>query len=101
VPEDSPADLVEQVLAARASGLLSLRDTPPFTIEGGVLSEAAPVDVDNLRPGALWKLDVFDDGFPELLTSTRLRRVSVAVNRTATGISEEISPTLEPTGSVS
>lgn len=101
VPEDAPAELVAEVLASRAAGILALRGTPPFTIEGGVLSEAAPISVDHLRPGSLWKLDVFDDGFPELLTSARLSRVSVSVSRTATGISEDISPTLEPTGSVS
>lgn len=99
IPDDTPPDVIEETLAARAASLLALRSTPPFTIEGGVLSQAAPVSVEHLRPGSIWKLDVFDDGYGQLLTLARLRRVTTTVSRTATGVDEKIAPVLEPVGS--
>jgi hypothetical protein len=99
--DDTDVEAVKRVaaaLAARASTVSALRAFPPITIEGGVLSQQAPVSVDHLRPGSLWKLDVFDSGYGELLSLLRLRRVSVAVSRSAAGVDEKVSPVLEPPG---
>lgn len=98
IPEDTPAELVTQSLQARANTIAALRSHPPITIEAGVLSQSAPIDFDNLRPGSLWKLDIYDQGFAQLLSLCRLRRVTVNVTRTQNGVEERVSPTLEPPG---
>ena len=98
LPEDSePADVI-LALMARAETMNALRAIPPIVMEGGELSQNAPVDVDNLRPGSLWKVDTFDHGYGQLLTVGRLRRVSVSVTKSDRGIEEKVSPTLYPPG---
>ena len=98
LPEDAAPSEISATSLARAQSSVALRAFPPMSVEGGALSEQAPIDVDHLRPGSLWKIDVFDDGFGELLTVGRLRRVSVSVRRTDKGLAESVVPTLEPPG---
>lgn len=98
LPQDAEPAEVASAGRARARSAVALRGFPPLAVEGGTLSEDAPVDVDNLRPGSLWKLDIYDEGYGQLLTLGRLRRVTVAVRRDATGITETVTPMLEPPG---
>jgi hypothetical protein len=99
VPADQPAAQTAAGLRARARALASMRGTPPLAIEGQALSQHAPVDVDNLLPGSIWLLDVYDAGYGELLNASRLHRVDVTVTHDqAGGIVERIVPVLEPLG---
>jgi len=98
IPEDAPPAFVTQILQARANTTAALRSFPPLTVEGGVLSETAPVSMDHLRPGSLWKMDVYDEGLGQLLTFCRLRRVTVSVKAGPNGVEETVSPVLEPPG---
>jgi hypothetical protein len=98
LPADQPPTTSNNLLKARANTLAALRAFAPAIIENGTLSEDAPVDMDNLIPGSLWKLDVYDAGYGQLLTVGRLRRVRVTAKVTNDGIDEEVSPTLEPPG---
>jgi len=98
VPEDEAPAETSKVLKARAQSLLDLRSMAPVVIEGGVLSRDAPIDVNNLRPGALWVLDVYDHGYGQLLAVNRLRRVSVSVTMGQNGIEEKVTPALYPPG---
>ena len=85
-------------MRSRAQTINALRAIPPIVVEGGVLSENAPIDVDNLRPGSLWKMDVYDAGYGHLLTVGRLRRVNVSVSMSDSGLVEKVSATLYPPG---
>lgn len=99
VPADQPASQTAAALSARARTLAALRGYAPMAIEGGSLSQKAPVNVDNLLPGSLWVLDVHDAGYGQLLAASRLRRVDVDVTRNADGsIVEKVMPVLEPPG---
>lgn len=98
LPQDAAPATQNRLLRSRANSIAALRAYAPAVIQGGVLSEHAPIDVDNLIPGSLWKMDIFDAGYGQLTTAARLRRVDVAVRKDAAGIVEEISPTLEPPG---
>lgn len=98
VPEDQAPAETSLALKARAASLLRLRSMAPVVMEGGSLSQHAPIDIDNLRPGALWVSDIYDSGFGQLLSVTRLRRVSVAVTLKDGGVDEVVSPTLYPPG---
>ena len=97
-PEDKTPTDIEKALQVRADTLLAMRALPPAIIEGGVLSEDAPIDMNHLRPGSIWRLDVFDVGYGQLLQAGRLKRVSVRVTVGDEGIREEITPTLYPPG---
>jgi hypothetical protein len=98
VPEDQSPSETSRALKARAQSLLQLRSMAPVVMESGILSRNAPIDVANLRPGALWVTDIYDSGYGQLLSVVRLRRVSVTVTRRDGAIEETVSPTLYPPG---
>jgi hypothetical protein len=81
-----------------ANSIVQLRGLAPAVISGGVLAEGAPVDIPNLRPGSLWSMDVFDAGFVQLLQAARLKSFTVNVRVGSDGLTEEISPVLQPLG---
>lgn len=82
----------------RADSMIQQRSQPPAVVSGGALSDDAPIDVENLRPGAIWRMDLFDACFGQLLQNCRLKRVSVDVSRDQNGLVETVSPTLFPVG---
>jgi hypothetical protein len=94
--EDS--SIPDSAYQRRVDSSVALRANAPATIEGGVLSQQAPIDVDNLRPGSIWRMDVQDAGFQQLLQLARLKRVTVNVRRDAGGLSETVAPSLQPLG---
>lgn len=99
VPTDQPPALTAAALQARSDSLAALRAYAPAVMDGGTLSQDAPIDVDNLVPGAIWLLDVFDAGRGQLLAASRLKRVEVSVSKAGDGsIIETINPVLEPPG---
>jgi hypothetical protein len=64
-----------------------------------VLAEGAPVDVENLRPGSIWQLNIEDAGFGQLLQLSRLKRVTVNFGKDQEGrVTESVKPTLFPVG---
>ena len=89
----------DPVFQSGAQSTLALRKIAPAVIEGGALAVGAPVDVPNLRPGALWLCDIYDACFGQLLQVARLKRVQVRVTAASSGITESIAPTLTPPGS--
>jgi len=97
-PGGEEIDLPDSVLQRRADTVLALRRKPPAVIAGGVLSESAPVDINNLWPGSIWRLDVHDSGYRQLLQAGRLKRVEVSVTASDNGLEESIVPTLYPIG---
>jgi hypothetical protein len=99
VPSDQPPTQTARALRARSDSLAALRGYAPISVESATLAEGAPVDVNNLLPGSIWLMDVYDEGYGQLLSAARLRRVDVTVKRTSGGgIAEEINPVLEPPG---
>lgn len=90
--------LADSVYQRRADTVLAQRTNSPAVTTPGVLAPNAPVDVENLRPGSIWRLDIHDACYGQLLQAGRLKRVNVEVNATAKGIVEEIKPTLYPIG---
>lgn len=99
VPEDQEPVETAKALKARAESLVALRAEVPLTIEESSLTAHAPISVEHLRPGSLWRMDLFDDGYGELLTVARLKKASVSV-RVGTGgsIEEDVRVTLQPPG---
>ncbi len=67
-------------------------------ISGGTLAEGAPVDIDNLRPGSIWLMDVFDACYGRLRVASRLKSVEVSVSINDGNVVETISPTMFPPG---
>ena len=65
---------------------------------GVPLAIGAPIDMENLRPGSIWTLDIFDAGFGQLLQLSRLKGVDVTWSTTDDGMIETITPTLHPVG---
>lgn len=99
VPADQPPSQTASALQARSDSLAALRAYAPAVIEGGALSQDAPIDINNLIPGSIWLLDIFDAGYGQLLVASRLKRVEVTVSKNGDGtISETIVPVLEPPG---
>ncbi len=99
VPADQSQAAVAASLRSRSNTLAALRGYAPSSIEGGVLSASAPVNVDNLLPGSIWLMDVYDAGYGQLLTASRVRRIKVDVSRSSEGgIVEKVQPVLEPPG---
>jgi hypothetical protein len=88
----------DETLQSRANSLLALHAQEPAVVTGGALSEAAPIDMPNLIPGAIWNLDIHDAGYGQLLQQARLKRVDVSVDATSGGIVESVNPTLHPVG---
>lgn len=87
------------VFQLQAASILAQRAHTPAVIEATPLAEGAPVDVDNLRPGSIWLLDIWDHGYGQLLQRARLKRVEVRVTKDQQGeISETVVPTLYPVG---
>lgn len=97
-PGGAEIDLPDSTLQRRADTVLALRRKPPAVISGGILSESAPVDVNNLLPGSIWRLDVHDSGYRQLLQAGRLKRVEVSVTAGTDGLEESVAPTLYPLG---
>lgn len=83
----------------RADSIIRQRSHTPAVVSGGALADDAPVDVDNLRPGSIWRMDYADACFGQLLQNVRLKRVVVDVSRESGGeLIETVSPTLFPVG---
>lgn len=95
---DQPPAQANAALQAHANTYMDLHALAPVTVEGGVLAQGAPIDVDNLRPGSLWGLDIYDRCYGQLLTMGRLKRVAVDVSYRDGVLDEQISPTLYPPG---
>jgi hypothetical protein len=95
---DEDAVIADSAYQRRVDSAVALRSQAPATIEGGTLSQNAPVDMDNLRPGSVWRLDIEDAGFGQLLQLTRLKRIEVTVSLDEGGVAESVSPTLQPLG---
>jgi hypothetical protein len=98
LPADTPPATQATVLQGRANTYLDLHALVPVTVQDGVLATGAPIDIENLRPGSLWTMDLHDDCFGQLLTVCRLKSVTVDVSLTEGGIDERIIPTLYPPG---
>jgi hypothetical protein len=98
--DDAPV-ISDEAFQRRADSLVALRGFPPAIIEGGALSDDAPISVDHLRPGSIWRMDIADACFGQLLQLVRLKRVEVEVEINETGgLEESISPSLYPLGYV-
>lgn len=105
VDDEIPAELLEEepaipeiIFQRHADSLLALRHIAPAVVEGGALSQKAPVAINDLRPGSLWFLDVFDACYGQLLAGARLKRVKVDVSVGNDGLTETVKPTLQPPG---
>jgi hypothetical protein len=98
LPEDVNVKIEAAAMTRRAETLIALRSFAPAVISGGALSDQAPIDMENLRPGSLWKMDVWDHGFGQLLAAGRMSKISVDVTVSQTGIKEVVVPTLMPPG---
>jgi hypothetical protein len=94
----SDAIIPDAAFQAQAASALQLRASPPAIIEGGALADGAPIDRDNLRPGSIWLVDIYDAGYGQLRQPSRLKRVTVRVTRNDDGLTEQISPVLYPLG---
>lgn len=90
--------LSDATFQRRADSLIQQRSRPPAIIDGGALSDDAPIDMDNLRPGSIWRMDIYDSCYGQLLQNGRLKRVEVTVSRENDGIKETVSPTVFPVG---
>jgi hypothetical protein len=95
---EAEEDIPDDVFQRFADSLVAVRGIGPAVIEGTVLAENAPVDVDNLRPGSIWQLDVFDACYGQLLQVNRLKRVTVRVAVSGDGLTETVEPVLFPIG---
>lgn len=95
--DDAPV-ISDETFQRRATSIVSLRSSAPAVIEGGALAEDAPVSIDHLRPGTIWRVDIHDACFGQLLQASRLKRVSVKVTRNDGRLEESVSPTLYPVG---
>ena len=96
--EEEP-EVPEFVMQRFADSLIAQRSVAPAIMEGGSLAQNAPIDVDNLRPGSIWTVDIFDNCYGQLLQATRLKRVTVRAARGQDGkVLETVSPTLYPVG---
>lgn len=98
MPSDQKPSETAAALQAQANTYLDLHAMPPMTVEGGVLAQGAPIDIDNLVPGALWGIDIWDHCFGQLITMARVKRISVDVTIREGVLDEKISPTLYPPG---
>ena len=97
-PQDEQ-EIPDEVFQKLADSTLAQRSNAPAIIEGVALAENAPVDIENLRPGSLWQLDIFDDCYGQLLQVGRLKRVKVTVSKDQDGkVVERVEPTLFPVG---
>ena len=97
-PEDEE-DIPNDVFQDFADSLVAVRGNGPPVIEGTVLSQNAPIDVDNLRPGSIWQVDIFDACYGQLLQAVRLKRVTVRASKTSDGgLTETVEPVLVPLG---
>lgn len=90
--------LADAAYQRAADSLVRQRADPPAVTSGGTLAADAPVDMDNLRPGAIWRMDVKDHCYGQLLQNVRLKRVTVEVTIDESGLVEKVSPTLFPVG---
>ena len=98
-PEEEDAEISDEVFQKLADSTLAQRSNAPAIIEGVALAENAPVDIENLRPGSLWQLDIFDDCYGQLLQVGRLKRGKVTANKDDEGrVVERVEPTLFPVG---
>lgn len=96
-PEE--ADVPEAVFQRHVDSLVALRGIAPAIIEDTPLTSSAPIDIDNLRPGSLWNLDIYDSGYGQLLQVARLKKVTVNVAKDQNGqVVETVKPTLFPPG---
>lgn len=86
----------ESAFQRRADSLVALRAKAPAVIDSVSLSATAPLNVDNLRPGSIWAMDVYDACWGQLLQASRLKRISATVE--ADAANEKISATLQPLG---
>lgn len=89
----------DAVFQQRADSVLALGNGPVISITGGVLSQQAPVRMQDLLPGSIWAVDCASLGIAPLLNVHRLKRVDVSVSASNGGIVEEVSPSLIPIGS--
>jgi hypothetical protein len=97
-PEDEDS-ITDDMMQHFADTALAQRAQAPAIVEGVALADNAPVDVENLRPGSLWQLDIFDDCYGQLLQTTRLKRVKVSASKSQEGqVTERVEPTLFPVG---
>lgn len=95
----SEGQQMEDSLFQRAADTaLALRAIAPAIIEGGALSALAPVPAHLLYPGSIWEIDIDDACFGQLLQRARLKRVQVTVTASDQGLTERVSPTLQPPG---
>ncbi|MCD6056573.1 MAG: hypothetical protein K0R44_45 [Thermomicrobiales bacterium] len=111
LPYDSVLDIVEtaelyragegevepddSAFQRRVDSLVALRAIAPAVIDSVSLSAEAPVNVENLRPGSIWTMDVFDACWGQLLAAGRVKRVRGSVQA---GEDEKIAVTLQPLG---
>lgn len=96
-PEEEE-DIPDDVFQAFADSLVAQRGLAPPIMEGAMLAENAPIDVDHLRPGSIWQVDIWDACYGQLLQATRLKRVTVRAAKTTDGITETVEPVLFPLG---
>lgn len=88
----------DEAFQQRAYEMVALRGEAPLVIQGTPLSHLAPVTVEDLRPGSIWRMDVQDPGFGQLLTAARLKAIDVEVEMSDGVLIEQVSPTLYPHG---
>lgn len=112
--EDSVLDIVETATLYRpelettsggegafqrqVDSLVQLRAQAPAVIDSVSLSQAAPINVDHLRPGSIWRLDVWDACWGQLLQASRLKRVKGEASMNGDALAETINATLYPLG---
>ena len=95
---DEDTEIADSAFQRRADSIVQLRAKAPAVMEGGFLSQDAPINFDHLRPGSLWACDVIDANYGQLLQQARLKRVSVSVQMSEGKMTEEVAPTLFPVG---
>lgn len=90
--EEEPDDSVFQ---RRVDSIVALRAIAPAVIDSVSLSASAPINVENLRPGTIWTMDVYDACWGQLLGAGRVKRISGSIQA---GEDEKIAATLQPLG---
>jgi hypothetical protein len=90
--------IADETYQRRADSIVAQRAQAPAVMEGGSLSQRAPISFEHLRPGAIWGIDVHDASYGQLLQASRLKRIEVTVRVNDGRLEETISPTLFPVG---
>jgi hypothetical protein len=97
---EGDAEPDDSAFQRRADSLVALRSNAPAVIESVSLSAQAPINIQHLRPGSIWGLDVWDACWGQLLQASRVKRVNGRASMGQGGVEETVSVSLYPLGYV-